>query len=137
MAGEFLGVGWRFRRPQEPSDRPADVELTASGQVALSRYDDDVREAIAIILGTSRGERVMRPDFGCGLRDLAFAGNDATTAGLAEKDVRQALALWEPRIVLLDVEVAPGGPNTLLVRVAYRVRVTNNVFNLVYPFYLE
>ena len=62
--------------------------------------------------------------------------NDATTAGLAEKDVRQALALWEPRIVLLDVEVTPGGPTTLLIRVAYRVRVTNNVFNLVYPFYL-
>jgi len=134
MGSDFLGVGWQFRRAD---DGHADVALTESGQVALSRYDDDVRESVAVILGTSRGERVMRPDFGCGLRDLAFAANDATTAGLAEKDVRQALALWEPRIVLLDVEVTPGGPTTLLIRVAYRVRVTNNVFNLVYPFYLE
>jgi Bacteriophage baseplate protein W len=135
MAGEFLGVGWALRRPT--GEGRFDVALTAPGQVALSRHEQDVQEAVAIILGTSRGERVMRPDFGCGLRDLVFAGNDATAAGLAERDVRQALALWEPRIVLLDVEVMPGGPTTLLIRVAYRVRVTNNVFNLVYPFYLE
>jgi phage baseplate assembly protein W len=135
VASEFLGVGWAFQRPPGDEDR-LDIALT-SGQVAMSRYEEDLQEAIAIILGTSRGERVMRPDFGCGLRELVFAGNDATTAGQAERDVRQALALWEPRIVLLDVEVTSGGPTTLLIRVAYRVRVTNNVFNLVYPFYLE
>src|SRR5206468_4203671 len=83
VGSEFLGIGWRFRRPKE--DSPLDIALTESGQVALSRYEEDVQEAIAIILGTSRGERVMRPDFGCGLRELVFAGNNATTAGLAEQ----------------------------------------------------
>jgi uncharacterized protein len=137
MGAEFLGFGWRFERPESPPDMPFDIALTEGGQVALSRQEEDVQEAIAIVLGTSRGERVMRPDFGCGLRELVFAGNNVTTAGLAEMEVRRALALWEPRIVLLDVEVASGGPNALLIRIAYRVRVTNNVFNLVYPFYLE
>lgn len=128
MSSEFLGVGWKFS-----------VEPDENGQIAMARYEESIRQAIWIILGTAKGERVMRPDFGCGIYDLVFAVNNPTTAGLVAEEVRQALALWEPRINLLDVQVAPkpGAPNTLLIRIEYRVRTTNNVFNLVYPFYLE
>jgi uncharacterized protein len=127
MPAEFLGVGWKF---------PVDV---TDGRIDRAYYDDSVRDAIWLILGTAKGERVMRPDFGCGIHDLVFSVNNATTAGLVEHEVRQALILWEPRIELLDVEVTPNPAEayTLLIRIEYRVRTTNNVFNLVYPFYLE
>jgi phage baseplate assembly protein W len=127
MPAEFLGVGWKF---------PVDV---TDGRIDRAYYDDSVRDAIWLILGTAKGERVMRPDFGCGIHDLVFSVNNATTAGLVEHEVRQALILWEPRIELLDVEVTPNPAEayTLLIRIEYCVRTTNNVFNLVYPFYLE
>jgi uncharacterized protein len=124
----FLGIGWRFP-----------VAVTAAGRVERAAEEQSIREAIWIILGTAPGERVMRPDFGCGIHDLVFGLPDATTAGLVVAEVRRSLILWEPRIELLDVQVAarPGAPHTLLIRIEYRVRTTNNVFNLVYPFYLE
>ena len=128
MPAQFLGAGWRF--PVSPSP---------DGRIERSYYEQSISEAIWIILGTAPGERVMRPDFGCGVHDLVFADTSATTAGLIAHEVRQALVLWEPRIELLDVQVAPedGVLGTLLIRIEYRVRATNNVFNLVYPFYLE
>ena len=80
----------------------------------------------------------MRPDFGCGIHDLVFGVNSADTAGRVASEVRGALLRWEPRIDVLDTEMSVGGTGeVLLIRIEYRVRATNNVFNLVYPFYLE
>ena len=128
MSSEFLGVGWQFP-----------VQADASGQIVMARYEESVRQAIWTILGTARGERVMRPDFGCGIHDLVFAVNSAGTAGRVISEVRQALVLWEPRIDVLDVAVLPDGAqsNLLLIKIDYQVRATNSRFNLVYPFYLE
>lgn len=125
---EFLGVGWSW--PVEPTD---------DGDIALARYEESVRQSVWIILGTSPGERVMRPDFGCGLQDLVFSVGNATTEGLVADEVRRSLTQWEPRLDLIEVQVAndPARPEALIVRITYRVRATNNVFNLVYPFYLE
>jgi uncharacterized protein len=82
---------------------------------------------------------VMRPDFGCGIHDQVFAVANSSTVGAVVSAVREALILWEPRIELLDVQAAQdaAAPTRLLVRIDYRVRTTNNQFNLVYPFYLE
>lgn len=128
MPADFLGIGWKFP-----------VDVTAEGQIDRVYYEHSIRDAIWMILGTARGERVMRPDFGCGIHELVFAVSSAGTAGRVGSEVRQALLQWEPRIDVLDVQVAPkpGEPNTLLIRIEYRVRATNNVFNVVYPFYLE
>ena len=125
----WLGRGWAFPVRIEPS----------TGGIAVSEYENDIRESIQIILRTSRGERVMRPDFGCGIHDLVFATPTATTLGRVAHDVRLALVRWEPRVEVLAVDAAPdpARPSYLLVRVDYRVRTTNNQFNLVYPFYLE
>ena len=81
----------------------------------------------------------MRPDFGCGLSDQVFAVNNAATAGAVATAVREALAVWEPRIDVLDVFAAADTerPNLLLVEIDYRIRSSNSRFNLVYPFYLE
>ncbi len=104
----------------------------------MSEFEEDIRESICIILSTSKGERLMRPDFVCGIHDLVFASMNNTTIGLIESSVREALTLWEPRIELLSVRVSTEEADLgrLLVGIDYRVRATNNEFNLVYPFYL-
>lgn len=110
-----------------------------TGDVALSRYEKDVEESILIILKTAPGERVMRPDFGCGIHDYVFAANNAHTAGMIRFHVEQALIRWEPRIVNLAVRVAadPARAEVLFIDIAYTIRSTDSRFNLVYPFYLE
>jgi hypothetical protein len=127
MSADFLGQGWKF---------PFALD---QGGVARSMGESGIDESIWLILGTAKGERVMRPDFGCGIHDLVFSLNNATTAGRIAEEVRDALVRWEPRIELLDVGVttAEDQPHVLMIAIRYQVRATNNVFNLVYPFYLE
>ncbi len=127
MSDSFLGVGWKL---------PVSLD---GGQIAMTAGEESIRQAVWIILATARGERQMRPDFGCGIHDLVFAANTAETAGRVATEVRGALTLWEPRIDLEDVDVTddPEEPNRLLIRIEYLVRSTNSRFNLVYPFYLE
>jgi phage baseplate assembly protein W len=128
MAKEFLGVGWKFP-----------VQTTPAGRIALSQYEEDIKEAIPIILSTAKGERVMRPDFGCGIHDLVFAPINTATLTLVENTVREALTIYEPRIELIRVKASAerAEEGKLLVSIDYRVRSTNNRFNLVYPFYLK
>lgn len=127
MPGEFLGVGWSFP-----------ITVDEQGRIELARYEESIRQAIWIILGTARGERVMRPDFGCGIHDLVFSVNSSGTAAQLGVEVRDALLHWEPRIDVIDVNVNSGSEvGELLININYQVRATNNAFNLVYPFYLE
>lgn len=128
MAKDFLGVGWKYP-----------VNADYNGKIAMSRYEDDIKEAIWIILGTAKGERVMRPDFGCGIHDLVFAPINTATVTLVEDSVREALTFWEPRIELIKVEASTeyADEGKLPVSIDFRVRTTNNRFNLVYPFYLK
>jgi phage baseplate assembly protein W len=127
MSASFLGIGWKL---------PVSLE---GGRIAMAEYEESIRESIWIILATARGERRMRPDFGCGIHDLIFAVHGGETSGRVASEVRQALILWEPRIDLLDVSVRTdeAEPARLLIQIEYRVRATNNRFNLVYPFYVE
>jgi phage baseplate assembly protein W len=125
---DFRGVGWSF--PVQTDDQ---------GQISLARQDEAIRQSIRLIIETAKGERLMHPTFGCGIHDLVFAPNDPLTAARASFEVREALIDWEPRIEVLNVQaqLATAEENTLLLDVQYRVRSTNNVFNLVYPFYLR
>jgi phage baseplate assembly protein W len=128
MAKPFLGVGAAF---------PLRLD-TDAGVFALAQYEESVRQSILVILGTAKGERVMRPDFGCGIHDLVFQNLSAGTMGRVQQAVREALLRLEPRIDVTDVTVGSGsGDNVLQIQVEYEVRATNNVFNLVYPFYLQ
>jgi len=133
MTTSFLGVGWSF--PVGPAD-PGGL-VPGPGDVALARYEESVRQSVWLILNTSPGERVMRPGFGCGLHDMVFSVGSAATATRVADAVRRGLTIWEPRLDLLDVAVKTDEPSTLLIQISYRVRATNNVFNLVYPFYLD
>jgi len=129
MSASFLGRGWKF---------PVAVDAT-TGRFLLSEGEEDIAEAIRIILMTSKGERVMRPDFGCGLRSFAFGTMDETTLRLLETDIVQAITVWEPRVTDVEVEAKPdpSANGRLLLGITYIVRSTNNLFNQVYPFYLE
>ena len=104
----------------------------------MAAYDEDVKQAVRIILGTGTGERLMRPDFGAGLPALVFEPMSAMTLELARHRVEEALVLWEPRIDSIEVSVTADGPvGRLDIEVDYRVRATNTFYNLVYPFYLS
>ncbi|MGH3929519.1 MAG: GPW/gp25 family protein [Pseudonocardiaceae bacterium] len=133
MEQGFLGSGWAF---PVRLDEHQHVQMTASG-------DEAIRQSIWMILGTAGGERVMLPDFGCGIHDFVFDVHDAGTASTICGSVHEALTRWEPRIEVLDVAAVPdaGGadvaePNRLLIEINYQVRSSNSRFNLVYPFYL-
>ena len=123
---EFLGTGWAFP-----------VAVAPAGEVALASDAEDIRQAILIILGTSPGERVMRPDFGAGLYALVFEPLNTTTKALATHHVEQALIRWEPRIDSITVDVTDDARlGRLMIAISYRIRATNVFYNLVYPFYL-
>ncbi len=128
MSKEFLGRGWKFP-----------VRLSSIGSIDESQNEVDIKEAIKIIATTAMGERVMLPDFGCGIYNYVFESSNATMLGLIEDSVRTAMVKWEPRIVVNSVSVSMDGSekNRLLIELNYIVRSTNNQYNLVYPFYLK
>ncbi|HEU5383692.1 MAG TPA: GPW/gp25 family protein [Ktedonobacteraceae bacterium] len=123
---DFLGTGWAFP-----------VSIDAHGRIALARQERDIEEAMRIILLTPKGQRVMRPEFGCQIHDLLFAANDATTAGLAAYYVEEALGMWEPRIKVLQVTARPDplDPGRLLIDIHYEIKATHDRRSLVFPFY--
>jgi phage baseplate assembly protein W len=124
---DILGTGWSFP-----------LRVDGRGGIALSQHDNDIGESIRIILSTAKGERHMRPNFGCDVHTLIFAPNNATTWGLASHYVEEALGWWEPRIEVTEVDTQPDPQDTsrLLINIKYRIKATNDARNLVYPFYL-
>lgn len=128
MTGDFFGKGWPF--PIRP---------TSTGALPLLGGEAKVRQSIVLILGTAPGERPMLPDFGCGVHDLVHMPNTAALRGMAAQRVRDALTRWEPRIDVVDVrvETPPDAHNLLTIRIDYRLRSNNAIFNLVYPFFLS
>lgn len=129
LGRDFLGTGWVF---------PVAVAPT-TGLVEQTSYEEDIRQSVAIILGTAKGERVMRPDFGCGIHDLAFAALSTQVIAQIETTVREALRTYEARIEVRAVDVGTRylDQGRLDVVVDYEVRATNQTGNLVFPFYFE
>ena len=127
MVMEFVGAGIAFP-----------MRIAPSGGVALVTREREIEEAIRLILGTSPGERPMRPEFGSRIAEHVFGPANASTAGQLAYDVRVALERWEPRIDLEDVEVSfdAADAGVLYLDVRYRIRGSNDPRNLVFPFYV-
>jgi phage baseplate assembly protein W len=125
----FLGRGWAFPFRVEP----------ASGRVATAADEEDIRHSILIILKTAKGERAMRPEFGCGIHNLIFAAIDTATLAQVKRDVADALRDYEARIVVTGVQARAGNllNGQLIIEIDYRVRQTNQPGNLVFPFYFR
>ncbi|HTQ09533.1 MAG TPA: GPW/gp25 family protein [Fimbriimonadaceae bacterium] len=122
-----MGSGWKFP-----------PRLDSRGRIELVHQEQDVEEAIRMILLTRKGERPMRPEFGCQIHDLVFDPSDAATAGLARRYVQEALLRWEPRISVLNVTASPDRnyPDRLMIHVDYKLIATQERRNLVFPFYV-
>jgi phage baseplate assembly protein W len=138
ISDEILGIGWHF---PVRADARRELEMKApdrgSGGIAFARYGGDIEQSIFIILSTAKGERRMRPTFGCDIQSLVFAPSDATTFGLMRRHVLQALDMWEPRITVrgVDVQLA-SAPTCVEIAITYEVRATKDERTLVYPFYI-
>lgn len=125
----FLGTGFHF---------PIEVD-EATGRMKTVSLEEDIMQAVRVILMTRKGERVMRPEFGCDIHEYAFDTMDYTTLVQMEDAVRQALMVWEPRITDVEVDIVneQDEEGTLLIGIRYVVRSTNNPYNLVYPYYIN
>lgn len=126
VARDFLGAGWAFP-----------VAVDQRGRIALASQETDIEQSIRIILLTPKGQRMMRPDFGCHIHELVFAQNDGATAGLAVHYVTEALNMWEPRIRVLEVKASSDDVDgsRLLVDIEYEIKATLDRRSLVFPFY--
>ena len=127
---DFLGRGWWM---------PVMLDWR-TGRVREVEYEEDIRQSIRIIVETSQGERVMRPDFGCGIHDLVFAAMDSETLQRVRSTVEDALRRFEARIEVVEVNVIEDLSLTdgrLQIEVDYRIRRTNQIGNLVFPFYFR
>ena len=125
---DFLGRGWAYPVALDPS----------TGSVAEAAYEEDVRQSIRIIVSTGKGERVMRPDFGCGIHELVFTSIDSAALNRVKAAVTDALNQYEARIEFeVTVDPLKAAEGTLLVCIDYRIRKTNQTGNLVYPFYFR
>jgi phage baseplate assembly protein W len=126
MTYDFVGAGWAFP-----------LAVDARGGIALARRDQELEQAIRLILATYPGERPMRPDFGSRLRDYVFRSATIDTAAELADEVQKALLRWEPRIVVdaVNVTVDPDEHNRLYIDLYYSITGTNDRRNLVFPFY--
>lgn len=129
MEKKFLGTGFSF---------PINVDET-TGKIAESSHENDIKQGIYLILMTRKGERVMRPEFGCDIHKFAFESLDFTIASQMETCIKDALVLFEPRISDIEVSVKEDAKEggKVWIGIHYIVRTTNNPYNLVYPFYIN
>jgi phage baseplate assembly protein W len=136
---EILGVGWHFPvRVDRRRDGEAVAPDRGRGGIALARHEKDIDQAIYVILSTTKGERRMRPTFGCDIHSLVFAPANATTFGLMRHYVEEALAMWEPRIAVRGVEVTSASADGRVdISITYEVRQTKDERTLVFPFYIS
>ena len=125
---DLIGMGWSFP-----------VKLNSKGGLSWSSGPDRVQDAIWIVVDTSANERLMRPDFGAGASDFVFESNSALKRAQLASQIKEALIKWEPRIELTGVTVAEeaGIPSGVRVSIDYKLRSTNELFNLVFPLYLR
>lgn len=123
----YIGTGWAFP-----------VRVNIQGGIQLSAIERSVEESVWIILRTSLGERVYRPDFGSRLSELVFAPMNTQTLLLIRLHVEEALEMWEPRIVLDEVRTDPDPIRGRVdIVVNYHLKDRHDSRSLVYPFYLQ
>jgi phage baseplate assembly protein W len=124
---DIIGKGWAFPPHVGPQ-----------GGVSLAGEFNEIEQAMKIVLLTSPGQRVMRPEFGCRIHELIFAPNNSETSAQAARFVEDALAMWEPRINVMEINVYPDPyqDNRLIIEVLYQIKATNDSRSLVFPFYL-
>jgi phage baseplate assembly protein W len=125
---DIIGQGWSFP-----------IKVNANGGLDWSSGADRIQTAIWIILSTSPGERVMLPEFGAGIKDYVFQSNSASLRNQLVGEIQKALTQWEPRIQLVSVTATTSldQDSLVLISIDYQIRDTNELYNMVYPFFLQ
>jgi phage baseplate assembly protein W len=124
----FLGTGWRF--PPEFSRR---------GKVHMVSAEEDICESLRILLGTTPGERVMQPSFGCGLKGQLYETINESTITVLKDVIRRAILFFEPRVLVEDIiaDSSMAHEGRLDFQIDYTIISTNTRHNIVYPFYFR
>lgn len=123
---DYLGTGLAFP-----------LQLNVQGGLQLSSEAQKVKESIWIILRTSLGERVYRPDFGSRLSELVFEPLNSSTLIQIRMYVLEALEVWEPRIEIDAVETEPDPVRGRVeIKIDYHLKDYPDPYSFVYPFYL-
>ena len=128
MTRDFLGTGWSYP-----------IQTDHQGNIKMDDGEDNIERSVRILLGTAKGERIMRPEFGCEIHDQVFSSLSPATLNRIEDGVRKALVQWEPRITIERIDATPdrSNPNKVLIEIEYWVENTNSHSNMVYPFYIQ
>jgi phage baseplate assembly protein W len=123
---DYIGAGWAFP-----------LRTNSRGGIALVRREQELEEAMRLILATYPGERPMRPEFGSRVRDWVFRGSDTESIASLSLEVRTSILRWEPRVEIQNVRVTRDRAvgNKLLIDIEYQPLDTNDRRNLVFPFY--
>ena len=125
----FLGTGLKF---------PIQVDET-TGRIKMISYEEDIAEAVEIIVLTGKGERVRNPEFGCSINSMIFESVNVYTLSEMERSIIEALDYWEPRITNVEVEIVESeiSDGRLDIYISYVVRSTNDPYSLVFPYYIN
>jgi uncharacterized protein len=114
------------------------LRVNVQGGIQLSATALNIEESIGLILRTSLGERVYRPDFGCRLSELVFEPLNVQTLLRVRLYVEEAIETWEPRIHLIEVRVDPDPiRGKVEIEIIYQPKDSPDSRSLVYPFYLQ
>ena len=126
MDEDFIGRGWSYP-----------MGVSQSGGIAMVSQDQELIQAMQLIIGTVPGERPMRPEFGCRIHDYVFAEFNPTTEAEMIVAVNEALRRWEPRVEVLNVDIVQdqNDPALLYIDIGYKPAGTYDPRNLVFPFY--
>lgn len=131
MAGDkaFLGTGWAF---------PPGFNRTG---VIMVDAEQDIHESIRILLSTKPGERIMQPAYGCDLQSQVFENLNSGFVAIMKDLIYKAILFYEPRVIVKIEDITISDKNVsdgkIDINIPYTIRVTNNRYNLVYPFYFN
>lgn len=130
------GITFPIKLENEESSSSDGEILETEATISLSDYEKDIKESILIILGTAKGERIMHPDFGCGIYDYVFAHMDVSTIGLMKSSIETSLTTFEPRIEITNVDINKDAKDQsiLIISIDYKIKATGDELNLIYPF---
>jgi phage baseplate assembly protein W len=125
----FLGKGWTF---------PPTFD-NQSGSVRMVSDEKDIAESLRIILFTTFGERIMRPEFGSNLSNVLFSAVDSLAINRIKGYITQSILMFEPRVTLNEIEIETDQTidGKLLINLDYTIRSINVRTNIVFPFYLK
>ncbi len=123
----FLGRGWAF----PPNFSPKTF------QNSMVEAEKDIQQSLMILLGTAPGERIIHPEFGCGINKLIYEPISNSLFTKIKDLIEQAILMFESRIKLNDVNVEfnPKIDGVIYITLDYTIRAINTRQNLVYPFY--